>query len=181
MPSDFDNVATDPTEINVMTMLPQQYAAAGITFQRKTGAVQPCPDGGELPSVADNLREYGCTTQVVGSYLDSAEQIQVSVWVVPLPDAVKASGIYSTFMGSGNEYGWGAWCPKTGTGSQLCHEQWGDATYSGWLGHCHRYLARALALYVDLRSGSAAQTALDSAASAATTAVGANNIPIARC
>lgn len=180
-PLAFNNGATDPTRIGIATLLPQQYDAAGVAFQRETAAEPSCPNGDEETDVANILSNNGCTTEVVGSYLDSEKRILVSVWVVPMPDAADASNAYNAALQSSGERGWGAWCPATGVGSQICHEPWNNAAYAGWTGHCHRYLTRALALYVDLRSGSSAQAALDSAASAANSAIGANNIPAAQC
>lgn len=179
-PSDFNHVATDPTKVSVATMLPWQYNDSGIVFGRTSGSVRPCPIGDETVGVQDTLGNYGCTSEVIGSYLDSSKQIQVSVWVIPLPDITNAEGADNALRSSGVG-AWGLWCPTTGAGSQVCQRPWQTATKSYWTGSCHRYLMRAVALYVDLRSGSAFQTVLSSAADAALDAIGPQNIPVARC
>jgi hypothetical protein len=81
-PSDFDNVATDPTEVSIATMLPQRYNDSGTVFNRTSGSVQQCPTGYENAGVQDTLKAYGRTSEIVGTYLDSSLQIQVTVWVI---------------------------------------------------------------------------------------------------
>ncbi len=180
-PGDFNNVATDPTQVSVATMLPHQYNDSGIDFDRTSGSVQPCPIGNETAGVSDTLSRYGCTSEVIGTYLDSSMQIQVTVWVIPLPDLTNAEGVYNTLTASSVPNDWGLWCPNTGAGSQVCQEPWHGAAEGVQINHCHRYLMRALALYVDLQSGSTVLPVLTSAADAAVGAIGPQLIPVAQC
>jgi hypothetical protein len=161
-------------------MLPQQYYDPGDVFHRTSGWVQNCPTGNEAVDVGNTLRNYGCTSEVVGTYLDSSAQIQVAVWVIPMPDAAAAGGVFNDGSQSAvND--WGIWCPGTGVGSQICQEQWRSATSYGRIGFCHRYVMHAAALYVDLRSDSAALPALTLAATAANRSIGAWNVPGTQC
>lgn len=188
-PSDFDNAATDPTDVSVATMLPQQYDASGTVFNLTSAAAEPCPPASTsaIASVNDTLQNYGCASEgeIVGTYLDSSQQIQVVVWVIPLPDTTDAFDAYDalTTPAAHSDWGssWGIWCPVAGTGSQVCQEPWQNATQSAWIGACHRYLVRALALYVDLASDSTLMTVLNSAGNDATFSIGARNIPGANC
>ena len=180
VPPDFDNAATDPTRVNVATMLPQQYNDPGDVFHRTSGRVQNCPAGNEAADVRDILRNYGCTNEVVGTYLDSSAQIQVAVWVTPMPDTAAARGVFN-HSGQAGVNDWGIWCPGTGVGSQICQEQWRSATFYARIGFCHRYVMHAYALYVDLRSDSSALPALTLAATAANRSIGAHYIPGAQC
>jgi len=161
-------------------MLPQQYHDPGDVFHRTSGWVQICPAGNEAADVRDILCNYGCRSEVVGTYLDSLAQIQVVVWVVPMPDVSAAEGVYNN-SNQPDVNDWGIWCPGTGVGSQTCQEQWRSATFYQRTGFCHRYLMHAYALYVDLRSGSAALPALTLAATAANRSIGAWNIPGTQC
>lgn len=179
-PWDFNNVRTDPTQVSVATMLPKQYNDSGITFDRTSGLVHPCPAGQESAALSQTLSQYGCTSEVIGTYLDSSLQIQVTVWVLPLPDSTDAEGAFNSgTQSAAND--WGIWCPATGVGSQICQEQWRSATSDGRIGYCHRYVMHAYALYVDLRSDSAVLPVLTSAATAANRSIGAQDIPGAQC
>ena len=184
-PSDLDNAATDPTDVSVATMLPQQYDDSGTVFNLTSASAEPCPpvSTGAVASVNNALQNYGCASEgeIVGTYLDSSQQIQVAVWVIPLPDTADADGAYDALTTSAARSSWGIWCPVTGTGSQVCQGSWQDATQSAWIGACHRYLVRAVALYVDLASDSTLMTVLNSAGDAATMATGPRNIPGAEC
>jgi hypothetical protein len=175
-------VATDPTDVSVATLLPQQYNDSGIVFNLTSAVLRQCPDSYVSAGVGDTLTAYGCTSEIDGTYLDSSQLIQVSVWVIPMPYAADAKGTYNTLTASGGApNNWGVLCPDTGIGSQVCQESPQAATQGVWIAYCHRYLMRALALYVDMQSGSALQPALTSAAQAAAGAIGAQNIPIAQC
>jgi hypothetical protein len=181
-PSDFDSVATDPTDVNAATMLPQQYNDSGTVFDLTSATVRQCPDSYVTAGVGDTLSADGCTSEIDATYLDSSQQIQVAVWVIPMPDKADAEGAYNALTAPGTASDWGLLCPTAGIGSQVCQESWQEATQEAWTGSCHRYLTRALALYVDLQSGSALQPVLTSAAEAAVGAIGAQNIsPIAQC
>lgn len=179
-PTVFNNEQTDPTQINVGTMLPQQFNDADSVFHRTSGSVQSCPMGNEASDVANSLRDYGCTSAVVGTYLDSSAQMQISVWVFPMPDATAAAGVWNASdQFSTND--WGIWCPGAGVGSQICQEPWRSATSYGRIGYCHRYLMHAAGWYVDFRSGDAAVSELTLAVTAANRSIGAHNIPAAQC
>lgn len=178
-PPDFNNAATDTIPILVATMLPQQYDVSGVIFHRTTGSVQPCPIGNEALDVADTLRNSGCTKEVVGTYLDSSMQIQVTVWVVPTVDSTHAEAVFEALDGTPHD--WGIWCPVNGVGSQVCQGQWRSAEFEGEVGYCHRYVMHARALYVDLRSDGSSLPALNSAAIAANNVIGDRNIPAAQC
>ena len=186
VPSDFDNVATDPTVISVATMLPQHFSDSSTVFNRVSASTELCPPASTsaTASVNNTLQNYGCAGQgeVVGNYLDSTQQIQVVVWVIPFPDKADAGGAYNILEPGAAAPDWGIWCPPTGTGSQDCQGQaWQDATQYAWTFACHRYLMRTLALYVDLAPDSNLGAALNSAAKAAVTAVGPETNPIAYC
>ncbi|HEY6492458.1 MAG TPA: hypothetical protein VIZ43_04235 [Trebonia sp.] len=182
-PSDFDNVQTDPTEVSVATMLPLQFNDSGVIFNRTSTSVDSCPpvSVNATAGVNQTVQNYGCTSEVVGTYLGTYEQVQVSVWVIPLPDAAESAGAYNTLK-SGAVSDWGIWCPDTGTGSQVCGEPWRDADQGAWTGWCHRYIVRASAIYLDLAPySSSLQPTLDSAAASAASAIGPQNISIAAC
>lgn len=186
VPSDFDNVATDPTDISVATMLPEQFNDSGVVFNRTSASTGPCPpvNPNADAGINDTVKDYGCTNEIAGTYLDSFQQIQVAVWVIPLPDEADAEGAKTTLTVPGvTPSGWGIWCPTTGTGSQVCQgEPWQNAAQYAVVYYCHRYLVRALALYVDLAAGTTVLNALDAAARAAVDAIGAQNIgPTAQC
>jgi hypothetical protein len=181
VPSDYNNVGTDPTDVGVNTMLPLQYNDSGIVFSRTSGWAVACGTYASA-GVSQTLNDYGCTSEVVGTYLNSFLQIQVAVWVVPLPSSTDSEGLYNTLAQGGTPGSWGILCPEAGvTGSWVCQHSWLDATRGGRIGYCHRYLVRAVALYVDLQSDSALESVLTAAAEAADGAIGPQNIPIARC
>lgn len=180
-PSAFNDAQTDPTQINVDTMLPQKYSDADADFHRTSGSVQPCPMRNEATDVANSLHSYGCTSAVVGTYLDSAAQMQVTVWVIPMPDATAADGAFNDSRLNVVD-DWGIWCPGTGVGSQICQGSWRSAMIYARTGSCHRYLMHAEALYVDLRSRDPASLPeLTLAATAANRSIGVHYIPAAQC
>jgi hypothetical protein len=183
VPSDFDNVATDPNQVSVATLLPQQINGSGTVLNLTSGGVKPCPTGQEAAGVKDTLTAYGCASEIVGSYLDSSQQIQVTVWVIPFTDKADADGALSTLTRSGVVNNWGIWCPTNPAvvGSQVCNESWQNASGEVGIGVCHRYLMRAFALYVDLAYSSTPLPALASAEQAAEGAIGTQNIPVAAC
>ena len=184
VPSDFDNAATDPTVISAASMLPQQFYDSGTTYSLTSSSADPCPPVSSAADAGVNntVQSYGCTDEIIGTYLDSARQIQVAVWVIPLPDKGDAVGVYNTLTAPGTTDNWGIVCPDTGAGSQVCQGQpWQNATRGGWIAHCHRYLIHAVALYVDLAPYSSLQPALTATADAAVGAIGPQNIPIANC
>jgi hypothetical protein len=166
-------------------MLPQTYNASGTIFNLTSGSVEPCPPVSTTSpaNVNSTVQNYGCANEgeIAGTYLDSSQQIQVAVWVIPFPDAADADSAYNALK-SVPSNAWGIWCPTTGTGSQVCQGQpWQYATQAAWIGACHRYLVRALALYVDLAPYSNLAPALNSAADEATLSVGPRNIPFTHC
>lgn len=178
--SNFDNVATDSTTISVDAMLPQQHNDFGVYLHRTSGWVKRCPSSNTAGDTGGILRNFGCTSEIVGTYLDSTAQIQVAVWVIPLPDAAAATGAFNAFDQAGAA-GWGIVCPVTSVGSRICDKQWRSASLYARIAACHRYLMRAVALYIDLRSDASALPTLTLAATAANRSIGVHNIPGTQC
>lgn len=186
VPSDFDSVATDPTDVDTTTMLPQDFNESGTVFTLTSSTMKDCPTGEESASVSGTLTSYGCLSEIIGTYLDSSQQIQVTVWVVPFPNKTDAEGAYNTLKPSFTVSNWGIWCPTNTAvvGSQVCQgDSWQNASHELGMGTCHRYLIRTLALYVDLASPSGAQPdlALQGAVQGADGAIGTQNVPVAAC
>jgi hypothetical protein len=182
VPSDYDNVATDPTDVTVATMLPEQFNDSGLVFSRTNGFSANCPDSDVDNGVSDTLQADGCTQEFIGDYLGSYREIQVTVWVIPMPYTSASVNAYNTLATPGSANDWGIWCPTAGVGAPVCQGPWQDATRARYMGTCHRYLVRALALDVNLAPDSSLQPDITAAARAAIHALGAENLgPIAAC
>jgi len=174
----FDNGATDPSIVSITLAL--QFKDGGTLYNRESSAAESCTATNQNADVSLALTAYGCTTEIDGTYLDSADQILVVAWVVPLPDKAKAADAYDVLKSVGVD-DWGIWCPDLGAGSQVCHEAWQNSTQGEWTAYCHRYLIRAFATYVDLRVAPALESSLIKTAHAAVDAIGPQDIPNANC
>ncbi|WP_035792527.1 hypothetical protein [Kitasatospora mediocidica] len=147
-----------------------------MRYTSTSGSLQSCLAGHESQDVQTVLRNGGCVNQIVGTYSDSSANIMVIVFVEPMTNSQTATAGYNS-LSSAYDNDWGLWCPKTGTGAQICDngEDTSRATQFGYTNRTHRYLIHTLAIYANLGTDKSDTPWTDSAASAAVEAAGPQN------
>lgn len=164
-PSTMDNASTDTAPFTTDALLPQTFTdSKGIEYQLEAGGVEDCIQDSMTSNVQNELRKYGCSQVLTGSYtvdsdtVTSDENILVSVQVFAFQDEATAKTVYEDFP-SDKSWDFGIWCPKTGDGAKPCasNADYTDAYKSMWIGQDYRYVIEATALYTDLTSDSSVQ------------------------
>ncbi|MFF2045064.1 protein kinase [Kitasatospora sp. NPDC058170] len=176
-PTSLDRRSTDTTPLTPAGLLPASFTdSRNVRYTRKASGTHPCVRDSQDEAVRRVLRASGCDIVVTGSYVDEANEILVSVWVVPMADKATAQTAYDALDDSSSG-DWGLWCPQEGAGSQLCDDRdISRVTDSGFRGLQHRYLVHTRALFINFSEDSGGTPRVKAAADAAVSEAGpANN------
>jgi hypothetical protein len=161
-PSSMSDASTDTAPFTTDAMLPETFTdAKDIEYQLEAGGVETCVQSSMTSNVQGELRKYGCSKVLTGSYtvdsstVTSDSDILVSVQIFAFNDESTAKTVYADFP-SNKSWDFGIWCPKTGHGANPCSA---NADYSGaykseWISQDYRYVIEATAMYTDMTSDS---------------------------
>jgi hypothetical protein len=161
-PSTLDNASTDTAPFTADALLPDTFTdSKDIEYQIEAAGVEKCVQSVMSSNVQNELRKYGCSQVVTGSYtvdsdtVTSDENILVSVQIFAFKDEATAKTVYADFPSTKN-WDFGIWCPKTGDGAHPCANgaDYQDAYQSEWIGQDYRYVIEATAMYTDLSQDS---------------------------
>jgi hypothetical protein len=165
-PTTMNDSSTDTAPFTTDALLPNTFTdSKNVEYQLAAGGVETCVEDSMSSNVQDELRKYGCTQVLTGSYtVDSSpaatsdDDILVSVQVFAFNDASTAQTVYADFPSS-KSWDFGIWCPKTGDGANPCstNADYTDAYKSEWISQDYRYVIEATALYTDLTQDSSVQ------------------------
>ncbi|MER7015607.1 protein kinase [Saccharopolyspora sp. NPDC000359] len=169
-----DDVATDSTPFTLDAFMPDEFTDdSGTRHTYEAGSTNGCSD-----SVSDEvwsvLSEHGCAEMLVANYVDDDVRIITTVWVFPFPDSTTASTVEDQFDAMGY-LDLGCWDPNSGRGAGVCDGDVDNADEWQYIGQDHRYVVVAQSKHVDLRGDDSGDPALQSAGSAARSAVGTHN------
>ncbi|MET9486963.1 hypothetical protein [Nocardia sp. NPDC006630] len=160
-----DTAAGDKTPFTTDALLPQSFTdAKQVKYTLRGGGVHDCITSGMSRNVKSILTSHQCTQLVSGSYVDTSDQILVSIDVFAFATADEASGLYNAIKDQDQD--WTVWCPKTGAGASVCDNNAGWGTYRAWGLQNHRYLYESTAMYINLTRDKSITDWLDAAASA---------------
>jgi hypothetical protein len=160
--STMDNASTDTAPFTSDALLPDTFTdSKDIEYQIEAAGVEKCVQSVMSSNVQNELRKYGCSEVLTGSYtvdsdtVTSDENILVSVQVFAFKDEATAKTVYADFPSNKN-WDFGIWCPKSGDGAHPCANgaDYQDAYQSEWIGQDHRYVIEATAMYTDLSQDS---------------------------
>ncbi|MFG3053039.1 serine/threonine-protein kinase [Kitasatospora sp. NPDC048239] len=175
-PASLDRKSTDTTALTPAGLLPTSFTdSRNVRYTRKASGTHPCVRDSQDETVRRVLRASGCDIVVTGSFVDEANEVLVSVWVVPMADKATAQTAYDALDDSSSG-DWGLWCPQDGPGSQLCEDRdISRVTDSGYRGLHHRYLIHTRALFINFSEDSAGKPRVQAAADAAVSQAGPPN------
>nr|WP_264085069.1 serine/threonine-protein kinase [Kibdelosporangium phytohabitans] len=174
-PGSPDSVARDKTPFTANALMPDSYIdSKDVKYKVAAGGVHDCVQRGMSQNVRDILSRAGCARMVTGSFVDSSGKILVSVQVYAFENTAAADAVYGRFDAA-SSLSFGLWCPLDGTGAAACKGDDRKATRSIYIGHHHRYVFSAYALYINLTSEAGAKPWLDAAAKRAVNVVGPQN------
>ncbi|WP_327139635.1 hypothetical protein [Nocardia sp. NBC_01327] len=160
-----DSAAGDKTPFTTDALLPQSFTdAKQVKYTLRGGGVHDCITSGMSRNVKSILNSHQCSQLVSGSYVDTSDQILVSIDVFAFATADEASRLYNSIKDQDQD--WTVWCPKTGAGASVCDNNAGWGTYRGWGLQNHRYLYESTAMYINLTRDKSITDWLDAAASA---------------
>ncbi|MFF3569511.1 hypothetical protein [Nocardia jiangxiensis] len=170
-PNTLDDASTDRTPFTADALLAQSFTdAKGVQYNLVGSGPQACIQESDSDNVKNALRQNNCTTNMSGTYIDSAEHILVSVNVLVFPDTVNVNLAYSALKGATQD--WAIWCPTTGVGHAACSGDIARATKSQWSLSNHRYFIQATGIYINLTQDSSVEPWVDAAADKAVDVVG---------
>lgn len=171
-PSSMDNASTDTAPFTTDALLPETFTdAKDIEYELKAGGVETCVQSSMSSNVQAELRKYGCSQVLTGSYtvdsstVTSDSDILVSVQIFAFDNDSTATTVYNDFP-SNKSWDFGIWCPKTGDGANPCssNADYADAYKSEWISQDHRYVIEATAMYTDMTSDSSVEAWTSAAA-----------------
>jgi hypothetical protein len=173
--------STDTAPFTTDALLPDSFTdSKNVEYELQAGGVETCVQKSMTSNVQGELRKYGCSQVLTGSYtVDSVpaatsdDDILISVQVFAFKDEATAKTVYADFP-SNKSWDFGIWCPKTGIGANPCsaNADYSDAYKSEWIGQDYRYVIEATALYTDMTSESSAASWTSSAAQKAVNSSG---------
>ncbi|MCR6483444.1 DUF4328 domain-containing protein [Amycolatopsis sp. OK19-0408] len=176
-PADLDSIRTDPTPPTASALLPESFTDDnGVSYHRGSDGIRDCSHTASDHTIRLALGNGGCTSAVVGTYVDDAGDILVAVTVLPLSDDQAATTAYDRVSGRDVD-DWSMWCPQQGPGSQVCDHETSDARKSGYTVREHRYIIATTALYISLARETGQDDRLDAAARQAARDAGPLNYP----
>lgn len=159
-PSSMDDASTDDAPFTTDALLPETFTdAKDIEYQLEAGGVETCVQNSMTSNVQAELRKYGCSKVLTGSYtvdsstVTSDSDILVSVQIFAFSDESTAKTVYADFP-SNKSWDFGIWCPKTGHGANPCsaNADYSSAYKSEWISQDYRYVIEATAMYTDMTS-----------------------------
>ncbi|MVU76670.1 phosphotransferase [Nocardia sp. ET3-3] len=165
--STLNSQATDKTPFTADALLPVTFTDSNnVTFTRTSyGAKDTCVSSNMSQNVKTALQNNNCQRLMTGVYLDTAQQIQVSIEVFAFNSDTDSDAVYSTLKGQ--DQTWDIWCPTDGVGASVCKankDTWLAAAYSSWGRQQYRYLFESYALYVNLSTDTSLNPNLDAPA-----------------
>lgn len=170
--TDLDTAGSDTTPQNGDALLANDFTDSdGRKYTLEGSGTHPCSNDSETSTVKNILSSNHCSSMVDAAYVNSTGSILVSVEVMTFADKSTADSVENQIQKtSSGDVGW--YCPHTGTGSAICHEDISDSVMQeGSVLLSHRYVINADAIYINLAT-SGNKDALTHAAHAAVTASG---------
>ena len=172
---DPSSASPSPTPSTAPALLPSDFTDSdGESFTMVSTGPESCITKYQNATVQNILTQYNCVSQMVGSYVNDAGTILVSIQVMPMTDESTAQQVDSAMQqaaadGDLHSGDMGLWCPKSGTGSVCDSNYFSAATKEGWYGYTSQYFLDADAVWINLSqdTSSSAEDPLQAAAKAA--------------